>query len=91
MARKMRKPVSWEYRVLCRQCKETGRDEYVIIEVNYGPDGKIFNWTETECAPMGDSLEALGVDLKDMMAAMKKPRMVEVVESPKRARLVELG
>ena len=68
---------SWNYRVLKKNCPETGDVIYQIHEVYYHPDGSIDCWNHTPVEPLGTSINHLRNDIRSFMAAFRLPVLVE--------------
>lgn len=67
--------MTWNYRVLVRECPETEEEVYAVHEVYYDDSGIPGSCTVNPVAPIGESLDELKTVLQMYSTALEKPLM----------------
>jgi hypothetical protein len=69
--------MSWNYRVIARDGRPEEGPSYGVHEVYYSDDGSILYWTKEPVEVMGETLAGVEDTLIAMLAATKRPVLIE--------------
>jgi len=73
----------WNYRIIRKYHKESDTDTFHVHEVYYNDENQIEGWTESACAPMGETLSELKEDIELFLKAFEKPVLFEKLKTVK--------